>query len=348
MVSLSGCADLTSIYRSSDLSGVDGRIYMIDAKQRVVTVKRSDIGDITCSEPSPDALTVFASSFSGSFTAPNQASAQLAANLNETGANIGLRTPSIQLLRDVMYRICEGYAARAIDGPTFATLHRRYQNVMIGLLAIDQLTGATRPATTAPVGGPSGAGNGVTPVQAVAPAQQNASDKAGATTPTKPAPDGEPVASPKTTLQTDNGPDPQVSVALGPAATSVSATSTAVSAKIAEAVQGIVTTVINADYSQDTCEALLLSPRYQGSELSAKYNDALSACLTLVTQRAVRNVNASSADAQEMVARAPQTSAAARSSQRSAPKSRQKTGALDEPSATPAAMEKTEGTKDGG
>src|SRR5437868_6812088 len=88
-----GCAELTSIYRTAPLSGQDGKIYMIDAKQSGVTVKRSDIGDISCSEPSPEALTVFASSFSGTFSVPDKASAQIASSLNETGTNIGLRTP---------------------------------------------------------------------------------------------------------------------------------------------------------------------------------------------------------------------------------------------------------------
>jgi len=41
-----------------------------------------------------------------------------------------------------MYRLCEGYAGGAIDGPEFNRQQRRYQNLMLSLLAIEQLTGA--------------------------------------------------------------------------------------------------------------------------------------------------------------------------------------------------------------
>jgi hypothetical protein len=40
-----------------------------------------------------------------------------------------------------MYRLCEGYAAGALDDVGFARLQRRYQAIMLGLLAIEQLTG---------------------------------------------------------------------------------------------------------------------------------------------------------------------------------------------------------------
>jgi hypothetical protein len=58
--------------------------------------------------------------------------------------NIGLRTPTIQLLRDGMYRLCEAYMNGAIDRSRYTVLINRYQQMMIGLVAIEQLTGVVR------------------------------------------------------------------------------------------------------------------------------------------------------------------------------------------------------------
>ena len=41
-----------------------------------------------------------------------------------------------------MYRLCEGYASGALDDIAYARLQRRYQAIVTGLLAIEQLTGA--------------------------------------------------------------------------------------------------------------------------------------------------------------------------------------------------------------
>ena len=51
-----------------------------------------------------------------------------------------------------MYRLCEGYASGALDEIGYSRLQRRYQNIMLGLLAIEQLTGATV-ASQAAIGG---------------------------------------------------------------------------------------------------------------------------------------------------------------------------------------------------
>src|SRR5205809_6717078 len=44
-----------------------------------------------------------------------------------------------------MYRLCEGYAAGALTNAEFNREQRRYQNLMLSLLAIEQLTGAVVP-----------------------------------------------------------------------------------------------------------------------------------------------------------------------------------------------------------
>lgn len=160
-----GCAYLSTYTRKVDL---EQNSYALDIKQRVVFSKKSIFGRrIICAEPSPDALAVIGASFGASAanviaqdsrkaaeardvseSQAQDASSSRTANqalnvtsaLAEQGAFVGLRTQSIQLLRDAMYRLCEGYAADAIHPEEFTAMQRRYQSTMMGLLAIEQLT----------------------------------------------------------------------------------------------------------------------------------------------------------------------------------------------------------------
>jgi hypothetical protein len=111
-----------------------------------------------CAEPSPDAISALASSIAGSgeLTAEKvQAALKLQAALSqtETSSFVGIRTQTIQLLRDGMYRLCEAYMSDALDGRSYNRLQRRYQNLMMGLLSIEQLTGAIVAPQIAIVGG---------------------------------------------------------------------------------------------------------------------------------------------------------------------------------------------------
>jgi hypothetical protein len=143
-----GCAYLTTYNRSIDLNG--GSVAM-DVKQRIVfsqkrppdkdekgTIK-ADPTVVVCAEPSPDALTVLGVSGSLSLN-KGETVANATSSLSESGAFVGLRTQSIQLLRDAMYRLCEGYASGAVTDTDFAAMQRRYQSTMMGLIAIEQLT----------------------------------------------------------------------------------------------------------------------------------------------------------------------------------------------------------------
>jgi hypothetical protein len=157
LVTLSGCADLTSISRRTSLPGKDdesrGTAIHLDAKQRLVFAKAFGI---VCAEPSPDALSAVAASLGGGIAAPTQGALSVAQALNETSASIGLRTQSITLMRDIMYRTCEGYYSRGLTGPQYMQLLARSQDVTIGVLAIEQLTGAIA-ARQAALGGSAGA-----------------------------------------------------------------------------------------------------------------------------------------------------------------------------------------------
>lgn len=165
---LAGCANANSIYRQS--TGDDSRVVLVDAKQRAITVaeattttretrvvdgqtttttEKSTTAPAYCTEPSPDALSVVSAALSASGTYSNQAAAQLAASLTETGGNIGLRTQTIQILRDAMYRLCEAHTNKAMSPSALQLAHARFQNVMLGLIAIEQLTGYARPQIVA-------------------------------------------------------------------------------------------------------------------------------------------------------------------------------------------------------
>jgi hypothetical protein len=153
---VAGCAEFNSIYRQRGVE--NDTVIAIDAKQRFlirsmnkreeVIVEeglRTTIKSVTCVEPSPDAFSVYAAALEGSASKKDKIDVAAKLATNETGATIGLRTESIQLLRDAMYRLCEGYAAGGINRATYQDLLSKYQKSMVSLIAISQLTGAVKP-----------------------------------------------------------------------------------------------------------------------------------------------------------------------------------------------------------
>lgn len=139
----SGCARWNSIARDFNVN--DGKGQLIDAKQRAIIVVQNDKNrTVVCSEPSPDALSAYATQLALEGKIPEKAGLKLAASSQEGTSYIGLRTQSIQLLRDAMYRNCEAYANGALNEAEYSIASRRYQRSMVALLAIEQLTGAIR------------------------------------------------------------------------------------------------------------------------------------------------------------------------------------------------------------
>ena len=148
---LTACsANHNTAYRS--FSVTDGSGAMVDIKQRAVIVSQETYSDsngdpytqtIVCAEPSPDALSAFAAELAAE-GGNGEVGVSLAAATQETASFVGLRTQSIQLLRDAFYRACEGYMSGALTSVQFDILSRRYQRYMVALLGIEQLTGAVR------------------------------------------------------------------------------------------------------------------------------------------------------------------------------------------------------------
>ena len=145
---LVGCgAHQNSIFRTANGS------MFVDAKQRAIISNRAESDDVQariCAEPSPDVFSVLSSAASvgGWFEgdASTDIRAQFAQSLAESGADIGLRTQTIQVLRDMMYRLCERYMSGAITKAEFEQQSARDQRLIVAVLSIEQLTGAVRPS----------------------------------------------------------------------------------------------------------------------------------------------------------------------------------------------------------
>lgn len=156
---LVGCANLDSINRETRLAPgwfASAKAVHLDIKQRVLISKSTTGGEeIVCAEPSPDALSAFATAASGGIAARGYGSAAGALALSEAAASVGLRTQSITLLRDALYRICEAYYNGQLDRHEVRLLLARTQDLTTAVVSIEQLTGAVV-AQQAALGGGAG------------------------------------------------------------------------------------------------------------------------------------------------------------------------------------------------
>ncbi len=117
------------------LSGVDATDGL---ESRKVEERR-----VICAEPSPDALVTFSTALSaavrGELAGQGAVSGELRRSLSETGRVLGERTPTIQLLRDNLYRACEAYANGVLDSFAYALVLTRIDELMVNLVAIEAL-----------------------------------------------------------------------------------------------------------------------------------------------------------------------------------------------------------------
>ena len=179
-LALVGCgANYNSIYRHQPIATEAPSLTAIDAKQRVILATpvvlppKAPAGQAAgnspeqrmrfCVEASPDVFSVLAQAASGTGSFGKTAdpkAVQLAASLayssSETGATIA-RTQAVNLLRESMYRTCERYLNGGIGDLELTVQNVRDQRAMISVLAIEQLTNATRPRVVSLGGGGSAA-----------------------------------------------------------------------------------------------------------------------------------------------------------------------------------------------
>ncbi|MGX4641877.1 hypothetical protein [Massilia sp. SYSU DXS3249] len=148
VLGLAGCGNFSSVHRTLDTT--QGQGVLIDIKQRAILASTMPVLNATgtqshpvvCAEPSPDALSAYAFDLAAQGSFPGGKALGGSFGSAESAAYVGLRTQSIQLLRDQFFRACEAYMNRAISAAEYNLLIRRYQKQTAALLAIEQLTGA--------------------------------------------------------------------------------------------------------------------------------------------------------------------------------------------------------------
>jgi hypothetical protein len=127
----------------------------LDAQQRVILVTHSG-GDgtqrIVCAEPSPDTMSAIAAAARAA-GGNGEVQANLSYAVSQSAASIGIRTPTIQLLRDGLYRACEGYLNGVLDKTAYEIILRNYDRIMVALLAIDAAGGFPHPPPVTISGG---------------------------------------------------------------------------------------------------------------------------------------------------------------------------------------------------
>jgi hypothetical protein len=148
-LTLSACAEFYSIGRRTTLpagSGQTGVAIHLDAQQRLMMVGRTGT---YCAEASPDAMAAYAAALALGVSVPSQGAGSGAQASQSDIAAIGLRTQSITLMRDALYRLCEASANGTVSDVSATQLLGRSQDLTAVVVAVEQLTGATVAAQAA-------------------------------------------------------------------------------------------------------------------------------------------------------------------------------------------------------
>lgn len=137
---VTGCVG-TKTFKEFNIN--EGTSISIDATQRVVLVK----GDKVCAEPSPDAMVVAAANAALKGDVAGYGGVEVSGGFSQTASTIGIRTVTIQLLRDGYFRACEASMNEMVDTAGYERILKGIGPVMAGLVAIDALT-QMKPAPT--------------------------------------------------------------------------------------------------------------------------------------------------------------------------------------------------------
>lgn len=144
VAALAGCANLNTISRTTTLANSESdpkttQAIHLDVQQRLVIVNSLNK---YCAEPSPDAMAAYAAALGFGASAAAKGSVSASGGGQSNAASIGLRTQSITLMRDALYRMCEAYANGGVGDAQVVTLLNRSQDLTAVILAVEQLTGA--------------------------------------------------------------------------------------------------------------------------------------------------------------------------------------------------------------
>lgn len=141
---LGGCS--STIHKTAYLDGIS--TLSVDAKQRFLVVNENggpkQNRRVACAEPSPDAIVASAASLAGNANIPNSAAAAFAASTAESAGSIGLRTQTIQVLRDGYFRLCEAHMNGVIDRDDYRRVITNVDGVIAVVMALDALGGSQR------------------------------------------------------------------------------------------------------------------------------------------------------------------------------------------------------------
>ncbi len=155
---LTACADFYSIGRTrvlpDDPTSNHGLAIHLDAQQRLMMVGKDGT---YCAEASPDAMAAYAAALAASASATGYGSGSGSNASQSNIASIGLRTQSITLMRDALYRLCEATANGTVTPLSATQLLARSQDLTAVVVATEQLTGAVA-ANQAILTGTSNAG----------------------------------------------------------------------------------------------------------------------------------------------------------------------------------------------
>ena len=121
----------------------EGTSLSLDASQRAILVSSNGGPNgnrqVVCVEPSPDALTSMTNRLVAESVLGKKASQDLGMLIQQVSQNIGVRTATIQLLRDTTYRACEAYLNGVINEFEYSLIVNHFDRVMIMLLVLENL-----------------------------------------------------------------------------------------------------------------------------------------------------------------------------------------------------------------
>lgn len=177
-----GCgANFHSIFRTTPGDG--SKIAWTDAKQAATIIQYKDGVMKACAAKSPDVFQALSTAFSGNLSVEeaSQIAAKVAAagSSSESAASFRLHTQLTDTQNELLYQLCVNSLNGTITPDQLATELHRYQNTMVTMLAIEQLTGYARPTVVSLGGGSASTGS------AEAVAQLQASVEAARTNETK-------------------------------------------------------------------------------------------------------------------------------------------------------------------
>jgi hypothetical protein len=135
-----GCTG--TIFKTFSIDDDTAKSISMDARQRLVIV--TDRGGpegnrrVVCAEPSPDAFMALAAS-AGANVSIGEKEAGGYGTMAEAAGALGLRTQTIQLMRDTLYRSCEAYMNGLINEKEYRKMLTAFDELLITLVAIEGL-----------------------------------------------------------------------------------------------------------------------------------------------------------------------------------------------------------------